>query len=174
MAAYTIRAGTDADLPLLGPIERDAAQLYRQAGYDFCADGPVRDEVEKQRALNQGAVFVACTPVDEPCGFVLLWQVDGCAHILELAVLCAHQGHGLGRQLMARAEDWASARGFGEITLTTYRDIAWNAPLYERLGYVCFEPEAARTGLAEIQQEEADSGYALKPRIAMRKPLKGA
>lgn len=172
MTGYTIRAGTGSDLPELGKIERDAAQLYRQAGYDFCADGPVRNDAEKMRALDTGAVFVACTHGNELCGFVLLWEVDNCAHILELAVLRTHQDHGLGRRLMAEA--WASSRGFTEITLTTYRDIAWNAPLYERLGYFGFEPDTWHTGVAEIQREEADSGYAIKPRIAMRKPLKDA
>lgn len=52
-----------------------------------------------------------------------------------------------------------------------YRDVPWNAPFYERVGYSIFEPDPSRTGLAAIQEEEARSGYAVKPRVAMRKVL---
>lgn len=168
---YAVRRGARADLPLLGDIERDAAELYREVGYDFCAEGPVRDTEELHTALETGVVFVACAPDGRTCGFALVWRVDGCAHLLELAVSRRDQGKRLGRRLIDAAEGWAKAEGLAEMTLTTYRDVSWNAPLYERLGYEVFEPESWRSGLAAIQHEEAESGFAVQPRVAMRKAL---
>lgn len=168
---YSVRRGASADLPLLGDIERDAAELYREVGYDFCADGPVRDAEELRTALDTGAVFVACTADGRICGFALVWRVDGCAHLLELAVCPRDQGKRLGRCLIDAAEGWTKAEGLAELTLTTYRDVSWNAPFYRRLGYQVFDPEGWRSGLAAIQHEEAESGFAVQPRVAMRKRL---
>ena len=172
MTEYRIRTGGPADLPRLGAIERDAAQRFRAVGYDFCADGPVRDATELARAMDEGAVLVAETPDGTIAGFALLWRVDGEAHLLELAVARPNQGRGLGRALLAAAEAWAGEAGLAAMTLTTYRDVDWNAPLYERWGFRTFEPEAWRAGLAAIQAEEAEAGFAAEPRVAMRKPLK--
>lgn len=171
MTAFTIRPARREELGLLGAIEHDAAQLYRDVGYDFCTEGPVRDEEELAKAFDEGAVFVACGADGTVAGFALVWPADGRAHLLELAVGRAHQGHGLGRRLIAAAETWARDAHLTEITLTTYRDVGWNGPFYERIGYVIFQPEAERTDLAAIIAEEAESGYAVRPRVAMRKPL---
>ena len=168
---YTIRNAAAADLPRLAEIERDAAQLFRSIGYDFCADGPVRDEDEKTRALEDGAVFVAEAADGDIAGFALLWRIDGRAHLLELGVAQRHQKQGLGASLVAQAEAWARQEGFGELTLTTFRDVAWNAPFYERLGFLVFDPEPERAGLRAVQDEEQRSGFAKQPRVAMRKRI---
>jgi hypothetical protein len=57
------------------------------------------------------------------------------------------------------------------MSLTTYRDIAWNAPFYRKLGYseLPHVPETSR--LAAIMREEIDAGVAAKPRIAMVKAI---
>ena len=171
MTVHRIRTGEPDDLPRLGAIERDAAQVFREIGYGFCAEGPVRDAAELARAMDDGAVLVAEAPGGGLAGFALLWRLDGEAHLLELSVARTHQGHGLGRRLVAAAEDWARAQGFAGLTLTTFRDVAWNAPLYERLGFHSFDPEPGREGLAAVQAEEAKAGYAARPRVAMRKAL---
>lgn len=171
-ATWHIRPACPADVPHLPAVERDAAQVYRNIGYDFCADGPMRDEDEHLRGLNQRALFVAETADNRLAGFVLLWRVDRCAHVTELSVARAHQQQGIGTALMMRAEEWARRQGYRQITLTTFRDVPWNAPYYRRLGYAEFTPELWRTGLAEIQAEEAGFGAANRPRIAMRKWLR--
>ncbi len=58
-------------------------------------------------------------------------------HLLieNVAVLPALQGLGLGRRLMAHAEDLAAASGLNEIRLYTNARFAENVRLYERLGY---------------------------------------
>jgi GNAT superfamily N-acetyltransferase len=171
IAGYVIRRAAPVDLALLGAIEKDAAELYREVGYDFCAEGPVRDAWELDRALHDGTVLLAVAPDGAIAAFALVWPLDGEAHLLELAVARAHQKHGLGRRLLAAAEDWARSQGYAAMTLVTYRDVPWNAPVYARHGYAPFEPGPGRTGLAQVQAEERASGYAVKPRVAMRKVL---
>ncbi|MGF1626944.1 MAG: GNAT family N-acetyltransferase [Alphaproteobacteria bacterium] len=168
---FTIRPAVGADLPNLAAIERDAQQRYRSVGYDYCADGPNRDPEEHARAHAEGVVLVAESEGDL-VGFLMLWPADGRAHIVEVSVMRAHQGKGIGRALFAAAEDWARAAGFNEATLTTYLDVPWNAPFYRHLGYRDFEPGADRPELLQVQADEAAWGFARWPRGAMRKRLR--
>ncbi|GJL91605.1 GNAT family N-acetyltransferase [Hyphococcus sp.] len=166
----TIRRGVEADIPTLQALERDAAQAFRTIGYDFCADGPVRSDQEHERGLRDGAIFVAEVNA-HPAGFILLWLIDGCAHITEVSVSGAFQKRGVGRALIEAAENWATSSGFNEITLTTFSEVAWNAPFYNTLGYRVFTPGNAHIELAAVQAEEAKSGFNVKPRVAMIKVL---
>jgi tRNA (cytidine/uridine-2'-O-)-methyltransferase len=168
---YALRRGRDGDIPRLREIEHDGARIYAAIGYDFCVTGEVRDAEEHRRGLDSGALFVIDGPDGAPVAFALGWIVDGRAHLAELSVMMAHQRRGLGRALIAAVERWARAGGFTELTLTTFRDVAWNAPLYERMGWVEVDPADGRPGLAAVMAFEAAFGYAARPRIAMAKPL---
>jgi ribosomal protein S18 acetylase RimI-like enzyme len=55
--------------------------------------------------------------------------------IVNIAVAPAFQGRGLGRRLMAHAEELAAGAGFAEIRLYTNKLMAANIALYTRLGY---------------------------------------
>ena len=167
-----LRAGTEGDFPALSDVERDAAQRFRTSdGYAFIADAPIRDRHEQRRALDTGGIIVVEDDRVAVVGFLLLWVVDGRAHFLELGVRRSHQGRGLGRRLLMAGEQWARGRGFPEATLTAYRDVPWNAPFYARLGFRAFEPGPDRPGLIAVRQEEAAAGFAVQPRVAMRKAL---
>lgn len=168
--AFTIRPAMQGELVLLATIERDAQQRYRSVGYDYCADGPVRDPEEHLRAFEDGVVLVADAG-EAIVGFLMLWPADGRAHIVEVSVRRAWQGKGIGRALFAAAEGWARVMGYDEMTLTTYLEVPWNAPYYRALGFAAFEPGDDRPELQAIQAQEAAWGYARWPRTAMRKAL---
>jgi GNAT superfamily N-acetyltransferase len=107
---------------------------------------------------------------DPPVGFVCVELVGGIPHIWQLAVDPDHGRRGLGRALMKAACDWARSERFDAITLTTYRDVPWNGPFYESLGFVVLETFTPE--LIEIRQHEGaigDDDFA--PRVAMRLAL---
>lgn len=166
----TIRRATAGDIALMQALERDAAQAFRAVGYDFCADGPLRTDDEHERGLKEGASFIAEIGGDA-AGFILMWPVDGHAHITEVSVSTQFQKRGIGRALIAAGESWARDEGHDVITLTTFREVPWNAPFYRAIGYEVFAPGENEPDLAAVQAEEAQSGYAAKPRIAMKKTL---
>jgi GNAT superfamily N-acetyltransferase len=56
-------------------------------------------------------------------------------HLGELDVLPEHGRRGVGTALVGTVMEWGRSRGFSEITLTTYRDLAWNAPFYSGIGF---------------------------------------
>ena len=58
-----------------------------------------------------------------------------------------YQGRGLGRKLMAHAEELAASLGFGEIKLYTNKLFAENVRLYARLGYRVDREEEFKGGI---------------------------
>jgi GNAT superfamily N-acetyltransferase len=67
--------------------------------------------------------------------------------IVSVAVLPDFQGRGLGRKLMAHAEEIAAALGLGETRLFTNKLFAENIRLYLRLGYRVDREEDFKGGL---------------------------
>ena len=71
-------------------------------------------------------------------------------HLLieNVAVAPAFQGRGLGRKLMAHAEQIAAASGFSETRLYTNKLFADNIALYRKLGYRIDREEVLAIGIA--------------------------
>jgi ribosomal protein S18 acetylase RimI-like enzyme len=71
-------------------------------------------------------------------------------HLLieNVAVSPAFQGRGLGRKLMAHAEQLAASAGFGEIRLYTNKLFTRNIELYRKLGYRVDREEVLEIGVA--------------------------
>lgn len=168
---YQIRTAVAADIEAMRALEQRAGQLFRTIGYDFCADGPNRDPEEHRRVMERGVTFVAVKPPGTIAGFAMFEPMDGDVHLVEVDVDPDHQQKGLARRLIAIGQEWSLSKGFDGMTLTTYRDVPWNAPFYRRLGFVDLEPDARRPGLLDTVRKEAAWGFALRPRITMRKRL---
>ena len=126
-----VRHARARDLPLLASIEGEADRMFveRFAATDWDPPTPGQD-----RVAEPGFVLVAGDP---PVGFahVLEVEVGWLAHLQLLAVRPGHQRRGTGTALVRAALAEAGARGHDRLTLSTYRDVPWNAPFYERLGF---------------------------------------
>lgn len=169
--AFTLRPATSADIDAMRAAEQRAGEIFRPIGYDFCADGQNRDVDEHERVIAAGVTYLAQAPSGEVIAFAMFEPMDGEVHLVEIDVVPEHQKNGLARRLIALGEIWALAKGFDAMTLTTYRDVPWNAPFYRRLGFIDFAPGPPRKGLLETIAKEAAWGFAFRPRIAMRKQL---
>lgn len=171
LTAFEMRPAEIGDVAALQAIEHDAARRY--AAHDatrFCIDLPDRTDDEHRRA-REGGLALLGEVAGARIGFILALPMDGRAHILELAVALDQQGRGYGRVLITAAEAWAAAKGFSEMTLTTFRDLPWNAPFYARLGYDAFDVGPGRTELDALIADEIAAGVHRAPRVAMRKIL---
>ncbi|MCB0034373.1 MAG: GNAT family N-acetyltransferase [Anaerolineales bacterium] len=93
-------------------------------------------------------------------------------HILEeLSVHPDHGRRGLGQRLLTYGCQWAQAQGYKSVALSTFADVAWNAPFYARLGFEILPQEALTAALLAIQAEETAVGLDIRPRVFMRKTL---
>jgi hypothetical protein len=65
----------------------------------------------------------------------------------------------------------ARARGHAAITLTTFRDVAWNGPWYARNGFAVVDDPDQEPELRAIRASETARGLDALPRVAMRRVL---
>jgi len=150
------------DFSRLQEIEAEGDEMFSSIGI-----GPFQDDDAQPHLAAAAVVFVAGEP---PIGFVTVEVVDRAAHVWQLAVLTSMQRRGVGRALLAAVCDWARDQGYKAVTLTTFRDVPWNGPFYEKLGF--FEKKRLTPGLAAIRQHERDIGDdEFGPRIAMQLDL---
>lgn len=121
--------------------------------------------------VEGGRAFVVANEWDWPVGFSAVDEMDGEAYLAELAVELAYQGYGLGRRLVAAACDWGRHAGFTSILLSTFKDVPWNAPYYERQGFRILEPaELSKPGIRAQRAHEAEF-LDMNTRVFMRKLL---
>ncbi|MCK7147667.1 GNAT family N-acetyltransferase [Enterobacter bugandensis] len=164
-----IRPTTLSDVAALSAIERAAAGRFRDIPeLAWLADGEVIPAEQHLDYAERGLSWLALAN-DQPVGFVLAEAHPSSLFIVELSVDLDWQGKGIGRQLIACVADCARKRGLTALTLTTFRDVPWNAPFYARLGFEMMTrltPE-----LREKREEETAHDLAYDSRCAMRLPL---
>ncbi len=167
----TIRLASSEDLSKLAAVESSAASVFRDVGLAWLADGETMDPALLAALCRDGTLWVAPDEVDEPVGFLAAHELDGRFYIAEVSIAWSHQRQGHGTRLIAAAVDHARAAGFGEVTLTTYRDLPWNGPYYARLGFKEVDPREAGPGHLRKLQAEAEAGHDLDRRCVMALPL---
>ncbi len=159
-----VRVAEAGELPLLIDIELAADRLFAPLGIEF-PPGCVIAEVS-----DPGLVFVAGRP---PLGFAFADPLDGCLHLHQLAVRPSEGRRGAGSALLGAVVARARQAGTG-VTLTTFRDVPWNAPWYARHGFVELGPDARGPELtARVEAERAAGLERLGPRVVMARPFEG-
>jgi GNAT superfamily N-acetyltransferase len=167
---YRVRPANPQDIPSLPEIERAAGRLFD--GLDLVQDLNHTVPVEElEQAQKAGRLRVAAGPDGQPVGFALVTVVDGLAHLEELDVHPEHGRRGLGAALVETVCEWAKSAGFAAITLSTFRDVPWNAPFYARLGFRILAEDELTEGLLQLRQAEVKWGLPISKRVVMRREL---
>jgi GNAT superfamily N-acetyltransferase len=158
----SVRVGRPDEFADLRRIEFEADRLFESVGI-----GPFTND-EGENHIEQAKLVLVVG--DPPAGFASVELVDGNPHIWQLSVHPDHGRHGLGRALVEAVCDWARSRRFSAITLTTFRDVAWNGPFYESIGFITMDtltPELS--AIREHERSIGDDDFG--PRVAMRLAL---
>lgn len=165
----TFRPTTENDVACLPAIERAAGQRFRDyPELAWLADGD-GISVEQHLDFAKRGLSLLALADEQPVGFLLAEAHPSSLFIVELSVHLAWQGKGVGRQLITCAGEHARTLGLTSLTLTTFRDVPWNAPFYARLGFE--RVDALTPELRQKREEEAAHGFAYDSRCAMRLPL---
>jgi GNAT superfamily N-acetyltransferase len=169
-AKYRIRLANIDDLPALPAIERAAGQQFVELGLAYLENItlPMETLIEAQR---DGHVWVITTMSGEIVGFAVVSVDKERLHLEEIDIEPAHARQGLGRELIAAICGWARTRGIETMSLATFRDVPWNAPYYERLGFGIVPESELTEDLVGIREAEARVGLPVSQRVVMRKHL---
>lgn len=124
-----IRRAEARDVKELSECIEEAYSIYRDRIEDLPAVSEgVADAVERHR------VWVA--EMDHEIAGVLILVVDDAIAVLEnIAVRPKSAGKGVGRALIAEAEEDCRTLGLREIRLSTHADMPENVAIYSRLGW---------------------------------------
>jgi GNAT superfamily N-acetyltransferase len=168
LPTYRIVHARQHDLPLLPAIELAAARML--TGH---APASVLGETTTQFAFRDawrhGRLWVALAD-HVPVGFAhVVVHEPGVAHLEELDVHPEHGRRGLGRRLVAAVCAWAAERGYHAVTLTTFRDVPWNMPFYEGLGFVVVPSGEISPALLSVVIDEYRRGLDPQRRVVMRR-----
>jgi GNAT superfamily N-acetyltransferase len=162
-----IRRSVMGDISELRDVEVDAGQMFRSVGLDVVAedDPPTAEAIAEHigRATAWTAVLDSAV-----AGYVLASVVDGEGHLDQVSVRRAAAGRGIGSRLIDQVCRWAAGEGYDAVSLTTFVEVPWNGPYYERLGFRALEDASCGPQLMAIRQAERRSGIEAAPRTAMR------
>jgi GNAT superfamily N-acetyltransferase len=165
---YCIVSSLVEHLPTLARIELKAAQMFSK---DVLPE-PMRSSCTEDAALRKGhedgLLWIALDVDAQPVGFLLAKEIDSCLHIKEMSVDPAHARRGLGSRLVQAVIDAAIDRGFAGLTLTTFKNVPWNGPFYEKMGFSVVDSASMGDAMAETLRREANLG--LQGRVGMYRP----
>lgn len=168
---WSLRLARPADAAFMPEIERAASVLFADdpdlSDVDF---DDLWEEPELAQMIRKGHCLVAHASDnmgERMAGFLVSQPFRRELHIWEMDVHPDFQQRGIGAGLMRAAQIDARNSGFKALTLTTFRDLAWNAPFYARLGFEEVTALDAHPRLAGELANEADDGLPASRRCAM-------
>jgi len=166
--SFTIGLSRPEELEALAQIEARAATLFDD--HPVTAGLPLVDSppTAYEHSHEAGLLWVARDEGGRPVGFALCERMDGEIHLEELDVDPEFGRRGIGRTLVEHVCAYAAERGM-DVTLTTFRGVAWNEPFYASLGFREIRGAEVGVELARRVRAEAERGLPVEVRVVMRR-----
>ena len=168
---YRIRHVRPGELAALPEIERFAAERFASFGLAEIFSRIVTPLGLLRERAQAGQVWVAVGDDDRPVGFAVVSTLDGNAHLDEVDVHPDHGRRGIGAALVETACAWARSAGYRAITLSTLRNVPWNAPFYLKRGFRILAETELTQALQELLESEARLGLPMQGRVLMRRDI---
>jgi len=166
-----IRQATAADLLSLQRVEVLAAERFNELGMSEIAAHPPTDLAELRAGLAAGLLWLAEDLETGVVAFALAERLVGSLHLQELSVLPSHARRGLGTALVECVAETAATQGCSRLTLSTFSDVPWNGPFYERLGFRAVAVADLAPELQAVRRGEAELGLRIEERVIMSRAL---
>ena len=159
-----IRPARLSDVDAIISVDIAASALFKPTG--LLSDDALNDHVEApnvRAAIDAGLIDVA-EIVSEPrvAGFIQYRLIEGDLYLEQVSVDPAYGRRGVGRRLMSWLHQRAITLGADQITLSTFRNLAWNGPFYASVGFeeiprgdmqdYMLEIEAAQAPLMDVSK----------------------
>lgn len=168
-----IRPAETEDLRTLQTIERASAQRFLGWIDAIAADEPTSLDALAARCATGDLLVVSDGSAKSAplAGFVMFRPVDESIYIEQIDVLPAFERRGIGATMLDAVAQRARGKGFPRLTLSTFREIPWNALYYRRLGFADLLDGHLPPGLSKVRQEHQARGLDENARVFMAKAL---
>jgi GNAT superfamily N-acetyltransferase len=169
--SHEVRAARPDELAAMQAVAVAAGERFREIDDERIArcadDAPIG--LDDLATYQVGGRALVAVDDEEVVGFVVFDILGGRAHIEEVAVLPSVNRRGHGSALLDAVSTWAAAAGLDGLTLTTFADVPWNRPYYERRGFRVLTPDELTPGLRAKRADEAAHGLLPELRVVMRR-----
>ena len=174
-SSVAIRLAEVKDLAALAEIERSAAKAFSPY-IDWLNVAPeLLEGLVPLRFLRQAQVenrLWVATDEESVIGFVVIkFLIESC-FIVELDVHPEYWRRGIGSALVEACCLRAKSQGFSKMMLTTFRQVPWNIPFYQTLGFALLPPTGWSPEIRAIVRHEARYGFAVEKRAVMVRSLR--
>lgn len=163
-----IRPARADEIAAVRDIERVSASRFLGTDRAELAEDEPTDAATLARRIAAGGLLVAADG-DAPVAFVMFREVEACAYVEQIDVAPSHARRGIGADLLDAVTEIARKRGLAALTLSTFRDVPFNAPYYARLGFAVVDD--LTPGMAEIRAEHEARGLDETARAFMRRDV---
>jgi len=167
-----LRKATQADAEIFAELEQSAGLSFRaDREIAWLADADNLPVERYREIIAEGWSWIAEGGRAQPVAFAAATLEGEELHIWEFNVHIECQRRGIGRGLLQRFISEAAAARIPAMTLTTFRDVPWNAPFYRSMGFEMVAPEQFAPRLTGLLTAEARKGLPAERRCAMRRKL---
>ncbi len=149
-SAYALTRAARDDVAAIIDVHLASNRMF--AGTGLLPDSELVNAVPAQvveQSVGDGLVFVIRHHGDGVVAFAMCHLVEETLYLDQISVIPAHGRKGLGRRLVQRVLREAADLRLSTVTLSTFRDLAWNGPFYRKLGF----REIPRRQLSEFMKE---------------------
>jgi len=151
-----IRPALFSEIETVRAVERASAQRFLGLMDALAADEPSPASVLAARIATGGLLVAEAD--DALAAFVMFRRVNDSLYIEQIDVLPAFERRRIGAGLIDAVAERARASGLTRLTLSTFRDVPWNAPYYRRLGFADIADKKLAPDLLEIRREHLARG----------------
>lgn len=163
-----IRPARADEIEIVRAIERLSATRFLGTDLAGLAEDEPTDAVTLAARIAAGGLLVAGDG-GAPIAFVMFRPVEDALYIQQIDVLPSHARRGIGAALLGAVGEIARGQGLAALTLSTFRDVPFNAPYYGRLGFAPME--ALTPAMVEIRAEHEARGLDETARLFMRREI---
>jgi GNAT superfamily N-acetyltransferase len=164
-----IRPALKREIDAIRDLERASSRRFRGVMDALAADEPTSASVLSDRVAEGG--LLAATVEGGLAGFMMFRPLDDSLYIEQVDVAPALEGRRIGAALIDAVAERAAAAGLARLTLSTFRDIPWNAPYYRRLGFLDIPDDALSDALRAVRREHVARGLDEGARLFMQRPV---
>jgi predicted N-acetyltransferase YhbS len=164
-----IRPALRTEIDAIRDLERASSQRFLGVMDALADDEPTPAEVLAQRLARDG--LLAATLDEELAAFVMFRPLENGLYIEQIDVAPAFEGRRIGATLIDAVAERAARAGLAGLTLSTFRDVPWNAPYYRRLGFVDIPDDVLSAALQAVRREHLARGLDEGARLFMQRPI---
>lgn len=152
---YSISLAEMENIPALIAADKAASSLFAPTG--LLDEAALNDHVPAEifeREIPLGNVFAARHQDNSVIGFALARPLGTGMYLDQVSVDPDHGMKGIGRALVLKVITETEQRRLPHVSLSTFRDLPWNAPFYASMGFKELSREKMEPYMLEIEDAQ--------------------